>query len=53
MLGKSQGELAESLGVTAVTVGKWELKKSSPTLDNLIKWSNELGYEIKIIEKES
>lgn len=46
--GVGQKELAEQLGVTVITLSKWEKGRTSPTLTQLTKWCDLLGYTLKL-----
>lgn len=46
--GIDQKELAKQLGVTPITLSKWEKGRTSPTLTQLIRWCESLGCTIKI-----
>lgn len=45
--GLGQKELAEQLGVTILTLSKWENGRTSPTLTQFTKWSELLGFKLK------
>ena len=42
----SQGDLAESLGVSRQSVSKWETDSSVPDLDKLVKLSQLFGVSL-------
>lgn len=44
-LGLSQADVADKIGVTAVTVGKWERFVHTPSLFHLISWWRVLDFE--------
>jgi len=45
-----QQELAKQLGVTPITLSKWEKGRTSPTLTQLSKWCKLLGYTLNLEE---
>lgn len=47
--GLSQARLASLLFVSAQAVGKWELDKSLPDANMLLKIADELGVDVKLI----
>lgn len=44
-------KLAEKSGVADSTILKWETGESSPTIDELQKVLNALGYKLQIVRK--
>lgn len=43
----SQSQLAEILGVNRKQVVRWESGRTFPTYQNLVKLSDELGFDLK------
>jgi len=46
--GIGQKELAEKMGITTITLSKWEKGRTSPTLSQFTKWCEMLGYKLKL-----
>lgn len=47
----SQERLGKKLGITGKAISQYELKKTHPPIDNLIKILEFGGYKIKIVKK--
>ena len=49
--GLTQGDMAEIMGVTNVTIHKWLSGKTALKVDDLEKMADELGYELVFKKK--
>ena len=45
-LRKSQRQMAEEIGITERTFGRWERGESTPSLAQLARWAKALGMEL-------
>lgn len=49
---KTQALLAEKIGKTHQAVARWEGGTSDPTLENLCRWADALGYDVVLAKRE-
>jgi transcriptional regulator with XRE-family HTH domain len=49
--GLSQDGLASSFGTAQNLLSRYEMGKTSPTLESLSRWAQALNYEIRLVKK--
>lgn len=49
----TQKELGERLGINNVMISNYEVCKSTPTMEHLIKIANHIGFNLNELQKET
>lgn len=49
---RTQASLAEKIGKTHQSVARWEGGESDPTVENLCRWADALGFDVVLAKRE-